>query len=272
MSSPRLLLITAIATSSVAAAGAPALPDLPQLLAKLGQKESKNQRLIKSVVAENQLEEIRGNRLPHTRVDVDVTIANRNGRKEAQITKYLHDGRYFGSERLSLERRDFILAALGFAGNPFALDQQPNYRFTILARGTDEPSKMRIGFGPKKQKSSDIFTGEAIVDVETANVVSLQLHPSQLPTGVVRLDATIEFGAQSPLGSVPSKMVIEQIGDGFAPDLSSLGLSPSHGAAIPRRERLRLSTTYSQYSFTNSDWDPGVPGTTIPFGRQRPQS
>jgi hypothetical protein len=87
---------------------------------------------------------------------------------------------------------------------PFSEKNQPRYQFSML--GQAEGGLVRIGFGPRAGKSTEILEGEAVIDPVAGELVRMTAHPSKTPAFVDRLDMQLEYGAQASAGRMLSKL------------------------------------------------------------------
>jgi hypothetical protein len=92
------------------------------------------------------------------------------------------------------------------AQSPFHEEQVAKYRFTQLATPPDAPTHARVGFEPAGGKDAELMSGEATVDVETGDLLSLSMRPSKNPTFVDRLQIECAFDAQTPAGRAISSI------------------------------------------------------------------
>lgn len=93
--------------------------------------------------------------------------------------------------------------------SPFHPDQQPKYAFELLAPPKSGPPRVRIAFRPKGEKDAELMMGDAVVDEETGDLLSLSMRPSKLPTLVDHVSVEVRLEAKTPAGMALSKMVMQ---------------------------------------------------------------
>ncbi len=87
---------------------------------------------------------------------------------------------------------------------PFSTDNQAKYQFSML--GPAETGLLRIGFGPRAGRSTEVLEGEAVIDPAAGELVRMTAHPSKNPAFVDRIDMQLEYGVHTPVGRMLSKV------------------------------------------------------------------
>ena len=90
----------------------------------------------------------------------------------------------------------------------FYPDQQPKYRYTLQTAA--DPRQVTITFEPK-EPTPERFRGSAVVDVETAQLLSVDVVPAQLPAFISRLQTHLEF-VDTACGRQLSRMKVRGAG------------------------------------------------------------
>lgn len=114
--------------------------------------------------------------------------------------------------------------------SPFHPDQRAKYQFAVLAPPSDKPSLMRLGFQPAGEKTEELYMGDATIDPETGDVLSLSLRPSKNPAFVQSLSIEATLDAQTPAGRAMSKLTIKGV-----------------AGALFFKDRFRVVTTFTDY-------------------------
>ena len=94
--------------------------------------------------------------------------------------------------------------------NPFTPAGRRVYRFSLAPKQPGDGDRVRIHFEPKGEKTSSLYTGEALVDPD-GNLVEITAHPSDYPAFVdfVHFDARY---AVTELGPVRTDFSVEGAG------------------------------------------------------------
>lgn len=128
-------------------------------------------------------------------------VTRRDGKESRRLTKYEENG----VDQTEKKRKEVESAESKPVNSPFHPAEQPKYRFTQLA---DD----RIGFAPAGEKTPDVITGEATIDVEAGAVRFVTMQPSKMPAFVDALMLTATFDAPTPIGKTMSKLTIKGTG------------------------------------------------------------
>lgn len=89
---------------------------------------------------------------------------------------------------------------------------------------------MRLGFQPSGEEHEELYMGDATVDPETGDVLSLSLRPSRNPTFVQSLSIEASLDAVTPAGRAMSRLTIKGV-----------------AGALFFKERFRVVTTFADY-------------------------
>ncbi len=202
----RWIIVLSLLSSHTALAGE--LP--PELLQRLGEwaKRTSPERSIASMKIRTVSEELDGDGKVQHSEEVVVQVL-REGGSDTPRTELISATRDGKDNREEVEKkqkekkpqRGTLSAAL-----PFPPEEQPKYAFTVLAPYPDDPGMLRVGFGPKGKKASEVFVGEAKVDPALGAVVWLKQQPSTMPMMVDALEMSMNFGANSAQGPLLSEM------------------------------------------------------------------
>ena len=114
--------------------------------------------------------------------------------------------------------------------SPFHPDQTDQYRFAILAPPPDQPTLMRLGFQPAGENTDKLYMGDATVDPQTGEVLTLSLRPSKNPPFVHSLSIEATLDAVTPAGRAMSSLTVKGVA-GF----------------LFIKERFRIVTTFKDY-------------------------
>ena len=129
--------------------------------------------------------------------------------------------------------------------SPFHPAQQAKYQFAVLGPPAGQPQLLRLGFQPAGEKTEELYIGDATVDPETGDTLSLSLRPSKNPAFVqsLSLEATLE--APTPAGRAMSRLTMKGV-TGF----------------LFLKQRFRVVTTFSDYEAQSPG--KGTPLNTAP--------
>ena len=114
--------------------------------------------------------------------------------------------------------------------SPFHPDQRAKYQFAVLSPPENQAALMRLGFQPAGEKDEELYLGDATVDPQTGDVLSLSLRPSKNPPFVQSLTIEATLDAQTPAGRAMSKLTIKGV-----------------AGALFFKDRFRVVTTFSDY-------------------------
>jgi hypothetical protein len=114
--------------------------------------------------------------------------------------------------------------------SPFHPDQRAKYQFSVLEPPSDHPGAVRLGFQPSGEKSDQLYVGEATVDPETGDVLTLSLKPSKNPTFIDSLALEAKFDATTPAGRAMSRLSMK-----------------GEGGLLFFKKRFRVVTTFSDH-------------------------
>jgi len=190
------------------ALGAEPPPDLMERLAQHSLRIEKATR-DGSYTVFTMAEELDGDgKVLHTE-KMEMHVSTQGDHRERTLIKAERDGKDVTDER----RKKLNSASGSLTVLPFAADEQPKYRFSVVDPDRLEPSLLRIHIEPKGGKRSEkLVIADAIVDPVKGEVVQLSGHPSENPSHVDRIHVRIEFNEKSPVGRLMSEMNVQ--GDG----------------------------------------------------------
>lgn len=114
--------------------------------------------------------------------------------------------------------------------SPFHPEQRAKYQFSVLAAPADKPGLLRIGYQPKGELTSELYTGDATVDPETGDLLTLSMRPSKYPAFVEALSLEALFDAPTPAGRAMSRLTMKGV-----------------AGALFFKTRFRAVTTFSEY-------------------------
>jgi hypothetical protein len=198
---PLLLLLTALP----AAAADATLPELPELLTRLEAAERARdaRREGTSLTLTTVTEELDGDGKVTSRTEVVSRRSFRNGESSDEVVRATKDGEDVtaGARKQSLEAQEKRRKEGKKAPkvSPFAAENQPLYRFTLLGPDPKDASRVRIGLSPR-EKREDLHEGEALVDVARGALLRLTGRPSKLPAMASRADVRYEYDVPTPTG------------------------------------------------------------------------
>lgn len=86
--------------------------------------------------------------------------------------------------------------------SPFHPSERAKYRFELLADGK------RISFEPVGSRTDENLIGEASIDPEAGQVLSLTMRPAKFPMFVQELEIHVEFAAATPSGKGMSLLTV----------------------------------------------------------------
>lgn len=217
--------MTGLLISFIVGAG----PD-PALLQKLSERAvaleafAKNARSTVSVVVEKF--DADGKVIETTRSTL--RVGRTNGKVERKLVSFEEDGKDLTEKkRAELESAEHNERDVK---SPFHPDVAAKYAFTVLDAPADRPNRVRIGFRPAGEKTSELYMGEATVVPETGDVESFSLRPSKNPAFVDSLFIEGTAGAPTPAGSA----------------LKTLSIRGSAGLLF-FKQRFRIVSTFSDY-------------------------
>ncbi len=228
---------------ALAAASANGTPDLGELLRRLADREARVSALLKNsaVTATTRAEQDDSAGKPISMVESVVRSHRNNGNTQRELIRYIEDGKDRTDEEREKRKNESASDekrrnSFRVDSSPFAANEQPKYRFTLL--GTDgDANRIRIRFEPKEPGADKVFIGEGVVDVAGGALLGMRLRPAHLPMFVHRLDVQVKFDAPTPAGATLSEIRID--GEG-----SLIG-------ALFRRQ-FRMTTTFSDYAFEDA--------------------
>lgn len=157
-------------------------------------------------------------------------VGRSGGKVERRLLTYTENGKDLTeSKRAELEKPP-KKEGVGVK-SPFHPDQRAKYQFVVLAPLPDRPSLMRLGFQPAGEKTDQLCIGDATIDPETGDVLTLSLRPSKNPSFVQSLSIEATLDAQSPAGRAMSRLTIKGV-----------------AGLLFVKERFRVVTTFSDYA------------------------
>lgn len=208
-----------------------AAPD-PALLEKLGARARQQEtwtndsRVTVDVVAEQLDADGAVTKTTHT----TLRVGRSGGKVERKLLTFTENGKDLTeSKRAELEKPPKKEGA--GVKSPFHPDQRAKYEFAVLAPPPDRPSLTRLGFQPAGEKTDQLSIGDATIDPETGEVLTLSFRPSKNPTFVESLFIEATFDAQSPAGRAMSRLTLKGV-----------------SGVLFMKERFRVVTTFSDYA------------------------
>ncbi|MBI5547520.1 MAG: hypothetical protein HY901_26860 [Deltaproteobacteria bacterium] len=136
-----------------------------------------------------------------------------DGQQRQELVQATKDGKDISAEvRKKLEERQKKRDSGGEKGfsfeSPFAKELQASYRFTLGQ--PVGPLLAKVLFEPVEPKTPAVVAGEAVVDLEAGEVVSMSFAPTKPPPHADRVDLKVEFTPCALIGGrVLSKMHVD---------------------------------------------------------------
>jgi len=204
----------------------------PALLEKLGARArqletyTNDSRVTVDVVAE----ELDGDGAVKKTTHTTLRVGRSGGKVERKLLTYTENGKDLTeSKRAELEKPPKKEGA--GVKSPFHPDERAKYQFAVLAPPGDRPSLARLGFQPAGEKTDQLYIGDATIDPQTGDVLTLSLRPSKNPTFVSSLSMEATFDAQSPAGRAMSRLSMKGV-----------------AGLLFVKQRFRVVTTFSDYA------------------------
>jgi hypothetical protein len=190
-----MMLAAALLTSLLAASPVP-----PELLDKLAAHDQKARSIRNrlALVISSTAEEMDNDYQTTARHESVIRMVVIDGKETPQIIRATKDGVDVTEERRQKvkEREKSKEGKQSMQmESPFAASERAKYTFEAL--GTDATTSMvRIGFGPKEGPTTELWSGEALVDPQTGELVSLFGRPSKLPTLIDAMSMQLLYDAR----------------------------------------------------------------------------
>lgn len=92
---------------------------------------------------------------------------------------------------------------------PFLGPEASKYRFEVLPAPASHPEWVRIRFEPRDEKMAKLFLGQALVDSQTGDVISMHLGPSQKVPFVKQMSIDVNFETMTPFGRGLSRVAVK---------------------------------------------------------------
>lgn len=204
----------------------------PALLEKLGARArqletyTNDSRVTVDVVAE----ELDGDGAVKKTTHTTLRVGRSGGKVERKLLTYTENGKDLTeSKRAELEKPPKKEGA-GLK-SPFHPDERAKYQFAVLAPPGDRPSLTRLGFQPAGEKTDQLSIGDATIDPQTGDVLTLSLRPSKNPSFVSSLSIEATFDAESPAGRAMSRLTLKGV-----------------AGMLFVKQRFRVVTTFSDYA------------------------
>jgi len=132
-----------------------------------------------------------------------------NGGNAGDILAWAKDGREMTEKERREAEREFEDEDRFDLDSPFRPEVRAKYRFRLLS---PTGRTARIAFEPVGRPHSRLNVGTAEIEPASGAPVRIALRPSELPFYVKKLDAVVEYGAATPAGAAPSRMVVDAVG------------------------------------------------------------
>ncbi len=204
----------------------------PALLDKLGARALQLETYVNDsrVTVDVVAEELDGDGAVKKTTHTTLRVGRSGGKVERKLLTYTENGKDLTeSKRAELEKPPKKEGA--GVKSPFHPDERAKYQFAVLAPPSDRPSLARLGFQPAGEKTDQLSIGDATIDPQTGDVLTLSLRPSKNPSFVDSLSIEASFDAESPAGRAMSRLSIKGV----------TGL-------LFVKQRFRVVTTFSDYA------------------------
>lgn len=150
----------------------------------------------------------------------------RVSRDGAKVSRKLVSHEEDGKDLTEAKRKEIEgKEAAKVSRSPLHPTEQTKYRFAL----TSDPT--RIAFEPVAAKTEDNLAGEALIDVDGARVLALEMRPAKLPMFVQELSIRVDFDADTPSGKGMSTLTVK-------------GLA----GALFFKKRFSVTTRFSDYA------------------------
>jgi hypothetical protein len=229
---------------TAATAGAAEVP--AEVLRKLAEHDARMMTVYRegAVTMSSKVEELDGDGKVEHSQEVVVRLQQKDGKPDGELLRAVRDGKDVTAEERAAQEARRAQAEGEPKGKkegqvalstPFSAEVQEKYRFELLGPDSNDPKRIRVGFGPKGKKSKDVWIGEAVVDPEQGTLHWMKQRPSDYPAFVDRMEMVLEFNAPTPAGPAISAMRIE--GKGGLPFF---------------KKQFRSETTFTDYALPGS--------------------
>jgi hypothetical protein len=189
-------------------------PDLPGVLARLGQKlaTQKNQLASVDVTVTGRQEELDSKGKAEHVTESVVKTTHENGQVQHQVVKATQDGNDITEQMQKQMRVAMRDEGDAHAENPFEPGLQAAYRFTRA--GSGPKGEWIVHFEPAQAGPTRI-RGDALIDPASADLVRLTAEPVERPSHMDKVQLVEEYGQKSPWGNLRSKMTMQAEGSIF---------------------------------------------------------
>ncbi len=204
----------------------------PALLEKLGVRALQLETYVNDsrVTVDVVAEELDGDGAVKKTTHTTLRVGRSGGKVERKLLTYTENGKDLTeSKRAELEKPPKKEGA--GVKSPFHPDERAKYQFAVLAPPGDRPSLARLGFQPAGEKTDQLYSGDATIDPQTGDVLTLSLRPSKNPSFVDSLSMEASFDAQSPAGRAMSRLSMKGV-----------------AGLLFVKQRFRVVTTFSDYA------------------------
>lgn len=204
----------------------------PALLEKLGARARQLETYVNDsrVTVDVVAEELDGDGAVKKTTHTTLRVGRSGGKVERTLLTYTENGKDLTeSKRAELEKPPKKEGA--GVKSPFHPDERAKYQFAVLAPPADRPSLARLGFQPAGEKTDQLYIGDATIDPQTGDVLTLSLRPSKNPSFVSSLSMEATFDAQSPAGRAMSRLSMKGV-----------------AGLLFVKQRFRVVTTFSDYA------------------------
>ncbi len=192
---------------SLAAAASPPPADL---MRRLAAHDERSQALRKRVVTRMTIvsEELDKEGNPTKRNEAALLLAFQGDREVATVLRATDGGKDVTEEARRKQKDSEGQKAEGNSlsvkmTSPFAAAEQDKYTFEVLDAGD---AQVRIRFAPRGEPSPELWTGDALVDSVSGEVISVRSQPSKPPRFVDSMSLELELGATVEGTRMPSKV------------------------------------------------------------------
>lgn len=204
----------------------------PALLERLGARAQQLETYVNDsrVTVDVVAEELDGDGAVKKTTHTTLRVGRGGGKVERKLLTYTENGKDLTeSKRAEFEKPPKKEGA--GVKSPFHPDERAKYQFAVLAPPADRPALARLGFQPAGEKTDQLYIGDATIDPQTGDVLTLSVRPSKNPRFVDSLSIEATFDAQSPAGRAMSRLTMKGV-----------------AGLLFVKNRFRVVTTFSDYA------------------------